>query len=464
MMSVCASHRTTLVVAGALALLLILATPGAADPGDLDPTFDGDGKVTTHIMFTDEAHGVAIQADGKIVAAGVTVCDGCASPVTPHDFALARYHRDGSIDTTFDGDGKVITDFDLGEDQAFAVAIQADGKIIAAGSANGPSAYDFAVARYNADGSLDPTFDVDGKVTTDFAGGNDQGRGVAIQADGKIVVAGVAFSAACLPCDGPASDNFGLARYNPDGSLDPTFGFVGRQVTDFDVAGPDEARGVAVQSDGKIVAAGVAICDPCVLPVTPLPHDFALARYTTDGSLDPTFDGDGKVKTDFGGPDEANAVALQGDGKIVAAGSATHSSGALLFALARYKGDGALDTTFDGDGRVTTMVASDDEARGVAIQRDEKIVAAGLACNLCIGGPDFGLARYNTNGALDTVFGGGDGTVTTDFGAGTLDYANAVAIQGDGKIVGAGFSDGDFALARYKVCRVSSRRSSIPCR
>ena len=459
MMSAFARHRTTLAAAGPLALLLLLATPGAADPGDLDPTFDGDGKVTTHIRFTDEVRGVAIQADGKIVAAGHTICEPCAVPVQPHDFALARYNRDGSLDTTFDGDGKVTTDFDVGEDQAFAVAIQADGKIIAAGSANGPSSFDFAVARYNADGSLDPTFDIDGKVTTDFAGGNDQGRGVAIQADGKIVVAGVAVSAACLPCDGPASDNFGLARYNPDGSLDPTFGFVGRQVTDF-VGGPDEARAVAIQADGKIVAAGVAICDPCVLPVIPVPHDFGLVRYNTDGSLDSTFDGDGRVTTDFEDDDEAWGVALQPDGKIVAAGSAAHSSGARLFALARYATNGSLDTAFEGDGKLTTQFSEDDGARAVAIQRDGKIVAAGFTF-LFSGQSDFALARYNTNGSLDTIF-GGDGRVSTDFGS--FDHANAVAIQGDGKIVSAGFSDGDFALARYKVCRVSSRRSSIPCR
>jgi uncharacterized delta-60 repeat protein len=455
-------RRRRFALLGPAALVIVTASIAQAAPGDLDTTFDGDGKVTTPFIVTDEARGVAIQADGKIVAAGVAICDPCLGPVKPHDFALARYNRDGSLDTTFDGDGKVTTDFNLGEDEAFAVAIQADGKIIAVGSANGPSALDFAVARYNADGSLDATFDGDGTVTSDFSGGGDRARAVAIQADGKIMVAGVAVSAACLPCDGPASDNFGLARYNTDGSLDPTFGFHGKQVTDFDLSGPDEARGVAIQADGKIVAAGVAICDPCVLPVTPLPHDFALARYTADGSLDPSFDGDGKVKTDFGGPDEANAVALQGDGKVVAAGSATHSSGGLLFALARYDTSGALDPGFDGDGRVTTIVASDDEARAVAIQRDQKIVAAGLGCNLCIAGPDFGLARYNTDGSLDTVFGGGDGIVLTDFGS--FDHANAVAIQGDGKIVAAGLTVGDFALARYKVCRVSSRRSSIPCR
>jgi uncharacterized delta-60 repeat protein len=456
---------------GALALVITTASPGVADPGDLDPTFDGDGKVTTHFIFTDEARGVAIQGDGKIVAAGVAICDPCASPATPHDFALARYNGDGSLDPTFDGDGKARTDFDLTEDEAFAVAIQGDGKIVAAGSTNGPSAHDFAVARYNADGSLDPTFDLDGKVTTDFAGGNDRARAVAIQADGKIVVAGVAFSSACLPCNGPASDNFGVARYNPDGSLDLTFGFGGRQVTDFTFAGPDEARGVAIQADGKIVAAGVSICDPCVLPVTPVPHDFALVRYNGDGSLDTTFDGDGRVTTDFErNDDEANGVALQRDGKIVAAGSAILPSGAHDFALARYNPDGSLDPAFDGDGKVTTHFIFTDEARGVVIQRDGKIVAAGVTiCDPCAGPVkphDFALARYNADGSLDAIF-SGDGKVTTDF-AGDEDQARAVAIQTDGKIVAAGGAvvsgTRDFALARYKVCRVTSRRTSIPCR
>jgi uncharacterized delta-60 repeat protein len=241
--------RLSLTLLWVLALVIVFTIPSTAAPGDLDPTFDGDGKVTTHFVFDDEARGVAIQADGKIVAAGVAICTPCASPATPHKFALARYNRDGSLDPSFGGDGRVTTDFNLGrEDEAFAVAIQSDGRIVAAGFAFAPdsSSSDFALARYLPDGSLDPTFDLDGMVTTDFAGGNDQGRGVAIQADDKIVAAGVAFSSACLPCNGPPTDNFGLTRYNPDGSLDPTFGFGGRQVTDFDFGGPDEARGVSV--------------------------------------------------------------------------------------------------------------------------------------------------------------------------------------------------------------------------
>jgi uncharacterized delta-60 repeat protein len=160
------------------------------------------------------------------------------------------------------------------------------------------------------------------------------------------------------------------------------------------------------------------------------------------------------------GSAEANAVDIQSDGRIVAAGSA-FSSGAPVFALTRYDGAGALDPTFDGDGKVITQFAQDDEARGVAIQSDGKIVAAGFAF-LVSGDGDFALARYNTNGSLDTIF-GGDGKVTTDFGFAN-DQAFAVALQMDGKIVAAGVAGDDFALARYKVCRVSSRRMSIPCR
>src|SRR5918996_1245248 len=293
------------------AVLMAIASPTAAAPGDLDPTFDGDGKVTTDFIFNDAGRGVAIQADGKIVAAGVAICDPCAGPTTIHDFALARYNRDGSLDATFgEGDGKVTTDFFAGADEAFAVAIQADGKIVAGGAA-AVSGVDFALARYNPDGSLDPTFDGDGKVTTDYGFGSSQIYGLAIQTDGRIVAAGYGASTA---------------------------------------------------------------------------QDFFLARYNSNGSLDPSFDGDGKVTFLGFGPNhnQANAVAIQADGKIVAAGFASASFNE-TFALGRYNTDGSLDPTFDADGKVTTQLSNGDQARGVAIQRDGKIVTAGSACAFCFG-------------------------------------------------------------------------------
>jgi uncharacterized delta-60 repeat protein len=187
---------------------------------------------------------------------------------------------------------------------------------------------------------------------------------------------------------------------------------------------------VAIQSNGKIVVAGYA------------GGDFALARYNPNGSLDPTFSGDGKQMTDFGRFDGANGMAIQPDGRIVAAGFALNGD----FGLARYKPNGALDLTFSGDGKQTTdFGGGSDGASGVALQGDGKIVAVGR------GGPgdDFALARYNPNGALDPTF-SGDGMQTTDFGA-SGDGALGVALQGDGKIVavGGGGPGGDFALARY---------------
>jgi uncharacterized delta-60 repeat protein len=432
-------RRPSLTFVGAVALVIAMANPAAAPPGDLDPTFDGDGKVITDFLAsTDVANGVALQGDGKIVAAGLAIVSGNV------DFALARYNTDGSLDTTFDGDGKVTTDFAGGFDEARGVAIQGDGKLVAAGSANLPGT-DFALARYNTDGSLDTTFDGDGKVTTDFAGGNDQAFDVAIQADGKIVAAGGG--------DVSGTRDFDLARYNTDGSLDITFDGDGKVITDF-AGGFDQAFDVAIQADGKIVAGGGASVSGT--------EDFALARYNTDGSLDTTFDGDGKVTTDLAGStDEVSAVAIQADGKILAAGIAD-VSGDLEFALARYNTDGSLDTTFDGDGKVTTDFAgSIDQAFDVAIQADGKIVAAGRATS---GNDEFGLARYNNDGSLDTIF-SGDGKVTTDF-AGGNDQAFAVAIQADKKIVAAGgirvAADINFGLARYMCLRRTSRPMSIP--
>ena len=236
------------------------------------------------------------------------------------DFALARFNPNGSLDTSFSGDGKQTTDFGSSGDRAHGVAIQADGKIVAAGDSLGGSGFDFALARYNPNGSLDTSFSGDGKQTTDF-GGSEAASGVKLQSDGKIVAVG-----------GDDSD-FALARYNPNGSLDTTFSGDGKQTTDF--GGSDGARAVALQADGKIVAVGIAGGNG---------SSFAVARYNPNGTLDPTFSGDGKQTTSFGGYlDGATAVALQGDGKIVAVGHAGAANGD--FALARYNPNGSLDTT-----------------------------------------------------------------------------------------------------------------------
>jgi uncharacterized delta-60 repeat protein len=333
----------------------------------------------------------------------------------------------GDLDPTFSGDGKQTTDFGFGLSSAAATVLQPDGKIIAVGADD--AHFDFALARYNPDGRLDTTFSGDGRQTTEF-GGNDSAAGVALQPDGKIMVVGRG---------GDFGNDFALARYNPNGSLDASFSGDGRQTTDF--GGGDAAADVVLQPDGKIVVAGGA------------GGEFALARYNPNGSLDVSFSGDGRQTTDFGGNDAASGVAIQPDGKTVAVGVASSGS-AGDFALARYNSDGSLDATFSGDGRQTTDFAGSDQAKGLVLQGDGKIVAVGFAGEFGTGGGDFALARYNVNGALDTSF-SGDGKQTTDFGASFGEGANAVALQGDGKIVAVGDGGGggrfgdDFALARY---------------
>ena len=404
----------------ALALALVAAAlPGAAvaAPGALDPTFGTSGEVTTDFGGSDSAQAVAIQSDGKIVAAGGTFS------FPSGDFALARYNVDGSLDPTFGSGGKVTTDFG-GFDAASAVVIQPDGRIVAAGRSGGG---DFALARYNADGSLDPTFGSGGKVTTDFGGGFDAAFGVALQTDGKIIAVG----------QGASSFDFALARYNGDGSLDPTFGSGGKVTTDF-TGGFEDAIAVAIQLDGRIVVTGQTFSGGF--------QKFALARYNADGSLDTSFGSGGIVTTNFGFDSAfGGALAIQTDGKIVAAGRAGTD-----FLVARYNGDGSPDASFGSGGMVTTDFggALFDAAFAVALQSNGKIVAAGSAISGFPSSADFALARYNVDGSVDASFGSG-GKVMTDVGG--FDVAFGVALQADGKIIaaGQGGSGSDFALARY---------------
>ena len=415
-----------LLVAGLTGIEIRAGAVSRINPdGSLDSGFSGDGKVLTQVAGSeDNAYASALQPDGKLVVAGF-------SDSGAWDFALARFNPDGSLDNTFSGDGLVITQFGSDDSTIEALALQADGKIIAAGYVEGFTT-DFALARYNPDGTLDTTFDGDGVLTTDFASGDDHARAVRVQADGKIVVAGNAYS---------GSYNFALARYNANGSLDTAFDADGKLTTDFG-GGTDLAFALVLQADGKIVLAGEATTGSNI--------DFGLARYNANGSLDTTFDGDGKLVTDFSaGYDHASALAMQSDGKIVVAGYA-YGSSMFDFALARYNANGSLDTTFDGDGKLVTDFAGDmDLASAVALQPNKKIVVVG---NATCASSDFALARYNPDGSLDTMF-DGDGLLMTD-NAGFPDYAYSIILLPNGEIVIAGYTgngtDFDFALVKYK--------------
>lgn len=403
-------------------------------------SFGTNGKVTT--SFTGDvstAHGVAIDTNGKIVVAGFTT--GSSAPT---DFALARYNADGSLDASFGNGGKLTTDFATRLDYAGSIAIQTDGKIVVAGATASTlgSVYtsDFALARYHADGSLDPSFGNGGKVTTDFESRIDSVSSIVVDRSGKILVAGTTGTA--------GTSAFAIARYSADGSLDSSFGDRGRVITRLETTGA-KASSMTLDRDGRILVAGSTIGFTN--------ERFVMARYTTDGILDVTFDGDGLLTTTIGtGSARARGVAVKDDGKIVIVG--TTRSGSDDFALAQYSPDGSLDASFDGDGRQTVdFGGSDDVLSSIAIDSDGNIVAVGWTGD---DNPRFALARYKSDGSLDNAFGNG-GLKITEFGIhGAL--AHNVVIDNNGDLIAIGqtqafiFQSGtthersQFALAKYR--------------
>src|SRR5215469_15043858 len=386
----------------------LLESPQAA--GDLDPTFGNKGIKTTDFFGNyDAATSLALQADGKIVLAGIAYH---GSTVNTSDFALARYNTDGSLDTGFGVGGKQSLDFVGSYDQANGVAIQSDSKIVAVGaSGHSIPTSDFALARYNPDGTLDQGFGSSGMQTTDFFGNEDSAFGVVIQPDGKIVLAGYAHHGVDV-----TTSDFAMARYNSDGSLDQTFGSSGKVTTDF-FGSDDVAYRIALQPDGKLVLAGLTFN-----PATKS-DDFAVARYNPNGSLDSSFGAGGKQTTDFfGNADYATGVAIQADGKIVVAGYASHGSSTGDLALARYNLDGALDQSFGAGGLQTTNLLGNsddnDTARAVGIQQDGGIVVAGNTQRGLTQVADFAVARYYAAPALpDFTIGFNSSTVSAQAGS-----------------------------------------------
>ncbi|MGD9829982.1 MAG: putative Ig domain-containing protein, partial [Hyphomicrobiaceae bacterium] len=398
-----------------------------------------DGIVTTAVGNSDDhGHSVTIQPDGKLIVAGLSF-NGVNSEV-----ALVRYNVDGKLDTTFGGGDGIVTAPIGSLVGSSSVTVQPDGRIVIVGS-NG----EFAIVRYNADGTLDTSFGGgDGIVTTIIGDSGDHAFSVALQADGRIIVAGTSLRVSAYG----SNYDFALVRYNADGTLDTSFGagdgFVTTPIPSSYTLGPS-ITSVTVQLDGKIVVAGYGRFGS-----TEEAEDFAVVRYNADGTLDTSFgDGDGIVTTPIGSwSDESHSVTLQPDGRIIVAGYSRNGA-SYDIALVRYNVDGTLDTAFGGgDGIVTTPIGSLAFGYSVTLQPDAKIVVAGVT--LDGSNADIALIRYDNDGSLDTSFGGGDGIVTTAIGA-SGDYANSVALQPDGKIVVAGTSligdTYDFAVVRYNA-------------
>lgn len=405
---------------------------GTSRDGALDPAFGLKGRtVTTVAGSNSHAAGIALRADGKMLVAGG------AHNGANYDFALARYHADGNLDSTFGSQGLALTPFGTGHDFASSLAIQHDGRIVVAGRANNGTNDDFALSRHEAGGALDSSFGVGGKMIVGFgATSGELATGVALQSDGKIVVAGY--------CDkGTVQKDFALARLLPGGSPDTSFGTGGKVTTAIGSA-DDRAFGVVVQKDGKIVVAGDSRKDGS--------SDFAVARYLDDGTLDSSFGSGGKAVTPVGSYDDvARGVALQSDGKIVVAGTCSGSGiESADIALVRYLANGTPDPAFGSAGKVITDLGggSDDSASALTVQGDGKILVAGSSN--CNGSYDFVLLRYRADGTPDATFGNG-GKMVLPVGGGD-DFGWALALQPDGMVVVAGDTrngaDNDFALVR----------------
>ena len=413
--------------------------------GTLDTTFSLDGKATVRF---DGAQGfaqdAAVQADGKTVVVGYTIVNG--SSLTR--FALARFNVDGTLDNTFGPDhtGKVLTQVTSGNlDMASAVAIQPDGRIVVVGSAGrfgGDFSSAFAVARYMPDGSLDRSFDLDGKLAFKVKG-NSYAEDVALQRDGKIVIAGSDYNGGLIG----ANHDFAVARLNPSGSLDGTFG--GGSGKRLIAMGEDEyARAVAIDYSGtrssnpnfgKIVLAGDLQGSGR--------REFAMARLNRNGTSDSTFDGNGQLAGKFRGYSKAfvRGLTIQPSGKYVIAGHAIDNSSTddTPIALARYNADGTIDASFgiSGSGAAIIDFGGADHGDDVVQTADGGLVVAGTSSGR------FALAKLSANGALNTTFGSG-GKVITDFAPdGTASNVRLAKSAGTQLVVTGGSL---FKTARYR--------------
>lgn len=443
-------------------------TPGSLHTSPFPGFASGTGKIANLAIGSgvDGSNAIALQADGKIVLAGECVSGGVGN------FCVARLNADGSLDQSFqgpngNGGGKFLLPIGAGGGGANAVAVQGDGKIVIAGYCYNGADDDFCLARLSVDGSLDTSFDGpsgsgDGKFLLAISAFEDYAHALTLQSDGKMVLAGQCGSAII-------GHGFCAVRLNADGSFDTSFGGpsgTGNGVAQvpFGTVG-GVAYAVAVQPDGKIVLAGTCAGDFCV------------ARLNAGGSFDTSFVGpSGASNGNFTLPigsssDFAASLALQADGKLVLAGNCYNGVND-DFCVARLNVNGSLDASFDGpsgfaNGKfLLPMGAGNDAARAAAVQSDGKIVIAGHCFNGA--NTDFCVARLNVDGSLDTSFdgpiGNGNGQVLLPIGAGS-DVAKALALQTDGRIVVAGYcyngSNDDMCVARLNGGPYGAKHCSL---
>ncbi|MBK9176445.1 MAG: T9SS type A sorting domain-containing protein [Flavobacteriales bacterium] len=385
----------------------------------LDESFSGDGKVTTD-LGTRGSYGNAMKVlpDGRYLVT-------CEAQLTPgSNFCVMRFLPNGDRDPAFGSNGEVVISVGGVSSAALAMAIQPDGRIVLAGWALNGSDKDLAIARLHPDGSMDGSFSGDGMLMIPIGSGDDEATGVGILMDGRIIVGGTTH-------EGSDSD-FAVAFLLPDGTMDMSFGTGGIRTVSF-AGGYAIGHGVAVQPDGRILQVGYA--------QNGLYADVALVRYQTDGTLDLSFGTNGIVTADIGPAyDRGFAITLQADGRILVAGS-SHVSSTARGMVARFLANGALDTSFHADGvvNVTTWM---NEARAIDIGPDGRIYLTGNAW--------WGLSPHTItacilpNGNADPDFGWYAGIVIISFGLGT-DMGRAVAALPDGKVLVAGYARNDIS-------------------
>ncbi|MCW5961856.1 MAG: VCBS repeat-containing protein [Pyrinomonadaceae bacterium] len=429
-----------------LAVVFLFSTIFVQAAGELDPGFGHVGFKT--ISFTnglDRARAILRQPDGKIVLVG-NRNDESGSAIT-----LVRFNPDGTLDSSFGTGGSVLDE----NGQANAAVLQPDGKIVVTGKISSITGTFFAVIRYNPNGTLDSTFATGGKLTDTV---NFLGNSIAVQPDGKIVVGGTGKGSTIF-------DDFAAARINSNGTYDTSFDGDGKAFTNVGEQsandGNDIGTSVAIQTDGKIVIGGIA-------PFTATGRDFAIVRYNVDGSLDTSFDGDGIFHTSLAGASQMEilrSIELDGFGRIIAVGSASEAVAESSFALIRLNSDGNLDTTFSGDGKllIKTRGNTFEEANDVVIHAGNKILIAGSSGYSAV---DLALVRFNDDGSLDNSFGSG-GVVYTRISEELDGILNALGLAPNGDIVAGGSAQNsaggeDFVFAKYSANGVPTPAFGVP--
>jgi len=411
-------------------LILVSLSLIQAQPGELDPSFNADGKMVYFVgNKNDQARGVAVQPDGKILVTGYTqILSG------NYSMALVRYLSDGTPDGTFGDEGKVILNIGDEGTVGYKVIVQPDGRILVGGYTKVGTKFRIALARFHPDGSLDPTFDTDGKLTLSAGPGNTTSYSMALQPDGKIVTAGSYFD--------NSTGAIAVARCNADGSPDTAFGNDGLVLT-YLAQDYSTGRSVDLQSDGKIIVGGYASDDD-------VKSDFVIVRYLPDGTMDSSYGSGGAIRTHLGpGFNYVQDVAVQPDGKSVAAGYFEQNDKLHLTVL-RFTPEGLADNSFGTGGHVITAIGQDDDyAQCLHLLPNGKILVGGASSNGS--NYDFALVCYLPDGALDNSF-SADGKLTTSLSE-EPDFMEGIAVQPDGRIVAVGGSEfggyDKFGIVRY---------------